>query len=71
MAETRKSLYAEPEEGSGDPTDAALVKAARLIHGASGGELEIDENAPVSRGDDPGAYVQAWVWVPFCNVEEG
>lgn len=27
------------------------------------GELEIDDNAKVSKGEDPGAYVQAWVWV--------
>ena len=27
------------------------------------GELEIDDGAPVSMGDDPGAYVQAWVWI--------
>lgn len=29
------------------------------------GTLEIDSNAVVSRGDDNGAYVQAWVWVDF------
>ena len=29
------------------------------------GEIEIDSNAIISRGDDPGAYVAAWVWVPF------
>lgn len=27
------------------------------------GEIEVDHNALVSRGDDPGAYVAAWVWV--------
>jgi hypothetical protein len=27
------------------------------------GEIEIDEVAVVSCGSDPGAYVQAWVWV--------
>lgn len=27
------------------------------------GQLEVDDNAPVSIGDDDGAYVQAWVWV--------
>jgi hypothetical protein len=31
---------------------------------AEEGELEIDDNAPVSLGpDNEGAYVQAWVWV--------
>ena len=36
--------------------------AADEIHGRDG-EIEIDEDAVVSPGDDPGAYVQAWVWV--------
>lgn len=27
------------------------------------GEVEIDDNALVSAGSEPGAYVQAWVWV--------
>jgi hypothetical protein len=29
------------------------------------GELELDDNAKVSEGDDNGAYVQVWMWVPF------
>jgi len=29
------------------------------------GELELDNNAKVSEGDDNGAYVQVWMWVPF------
>lgn len=32
------------------------------------GELEVD-NAIVSEGDDNGAYVLAWVWVPFNGTE--
>lgn len=31
----------------------------------SAGDLEIDDDAKVSEGDDNGAYVQAWVWVSF------
>lgn len=31
----------------------------------SDGELEIDDNAIVSEGDENGAYVAAWVWVSF------
>jgi len=27
------------------------------------GEIEVDDGAPVSIGEDAGAYVQAWVWV--------
>lgn len=36
--------------------------AAMNIH-YNGDELEIDDNAGISRGDD-GYWVQAWVWVP-------
>jgi hypothetical protein len=33
-------------------------------------EIEIDDRAPVSPGDDPGAYVQAWIWISHDNVKE-
>jgi hypothetical protein len=29
------------------------------------GCIEVDPNALVSRGDEAGAYVEAWVWVPL------
>ena len=29
------------------------------------GVIEVDSNARISFGDDEGAYVEAWVWVPF------
>lgn len=29
------------------------------------GELEFDDDAVASEGDDNGAYLQAWVWVDF------
>jgi hypothetical protein len=32
-------------------------------------ELEIDEGAIVSEGDDNGVFVQAWVWVDFSGTE--
>ena len=32
------------------------------------GEVEIDDNAKISRGDAPGAYVEAWVWVGNAEV---
>jgi len=43
-------------------TDEQYREAARKQYGKDG-QLEIDGDAEVSRGDDPGAYVQAWVWV--------
>ena len=44
---------------------------ARELHERGDGEVEIDLDAVVSRGDDSGAYVQAWVWVPFGEQEGG
>lgn len=43
-------------------TDEEFRNAAREQYGRDG-ECEIDAEAPVSRGSDCGAYVQAWVWV--------
>lgn len=43
-------------------TNAQYRAAAERIHGSEG-SVEIDDGAKVSRGDDAGAYVQAWVWV--------
>ena len=41
------------------------------VPGRSDGDLEIDENlALVSHGEDPGAYVQCWKWVPFDGIDE-
>ena len=45
-----------------DYTDEDFVNAARFVHQRDG-EIEIDDDAVVSRGDYDGAYVQAWVWV--------
>lgn len=32
------------------------------------GEVEIDPDAVVSMGDDPGAYVEAWLWVDDASA---
>ena len=37
--------------------------ARELYH--EDGSIEVDINARISRGDDEGAYVEAWVWVPL------
>lgn len=54
----------------------AYVIAARNQHHVEG-DLEIDdgisrEHLPsyVSEGEDAGAYVKAWVWVPADEVRE-
>ena len=48
-------------------TDNQYIEAAKREYGREG-EIEIDSNAIVSRGDDPGAYVAAWVWVSNSEV---
>jgi len=39
-----------------------INRAKQMYHRE--GEIEIDDNARLSEGDDDGCYVQAWVWVP-------
>lgn len=46
-------------------SDDDIRKLAREIY--SSDEVQVDSNAKVSRGDDEGAYVQAWVWVGFIT----
>lgn len=48
------------------PTDAELIAQARAMYAS---DVEIDDDAVVSRGDDWGVYVQAWVWVPYPEPE--
>ena len=36
---------------------------------ARGGELEVDQIATVSRSEDGGAYVMAWLWVSDEDAE--
>ena len=44
-------------------TDADYASAAlRITHSATP-EIEFDDEPVVSKGDDPGAYVQCWIWV--------
>ncbi len=55
-----------PEAASQEEADRReIVEMARNDYRVCDGELEIDDNAVVSHGDDNGAYVQAWVWVGF------
>jgi len=47
------------------PTRKQMIAAAQSLY-QSEGEIEIDDNAKVSKAEgnpDNGAFVQAWVWV--------
>jgi hypothetical protein len=49
-------------------TNKEYIEAAKREYYQEG-KIEIDSNAVVSRGEDPGAWVQAWVFVE--NETEG
>jgi len=49
--------------------DERYRKRAKEAHGVDGG-IEFDDMCKVSKGDDNGAYVQAWVWVDAEEPKE-
>jgi len=54
------------------PSDAELVKAAKdIAHGYDSDEdaISFDDEPVLSRGEEDGAYVQAWIWVRFSDVK--
>lgn len=55
LAEQIKELIADRK----DPLNGKYVSAVETVDG----ELEVDDDAVVSRGGDPGAYVMCWTWV--------
>ena len=49
---------------------AQFIDRARKLYEGYDGDIEIDDNAVISRNDSydsHGAFVQAWVWVPNKN----
>ena len=52
----------EMVDGEGKSDDWYRERAKELY--CADGEIEVDSNARISRGEDRGAYVEAWVWVP-------
>lgn len=56
---------ADPAQTS--PEAQAYRDAAKRQHHREG-ECEIDDGATVSFGDDAGAYVQAWIWIPAADA---
>lgn len=47
---------------------AAIVALAKEQYHRDG-EVEVDDGAKLSEGDDNGCYVAAWVWVDFAGTE--
>lgn len=42
-----------------------MIEWARNEYEGYDGDIQVDDNAVISHGEDNGAYVQAWVWVTF------
>lgn len=55
-------------EGLEPDPDEALYLAYAQENLQADGDLEFDDDAVVSMGDDKGAYVQAWKWVYASDV---
>ena len=50
--------------------DTHLIQVARLKYCYRTDDIEIDDNATISHGED-GSWVQAWVWIPHERIEPG
>ncbi len=53
-------------EGRPENVDQIITLAIDTHH--QDGEVEIDQNAIISEGDDNGCYVSAWVWVSYADT---
>lgn len=61
---------AETGVGFSFPGDDEVIAMVRDEY-MEDGLIDIDDDAVISRGDEPGAYVMAWVWVDFrSNVDD-
>jgi len=69
----QEAMEAQKSEAANNPadpfniTDEQYREACETRYGRDG-DLEIDDGAEVSRGDDSGAYVQAWKWISDSQV---
>jgi hypothetical protein len=60
--------YQESQDSAAQALDLAFVTAAQNRH-QDDSVCKIDDGALVSKGEDPGAYVMAWLWI--TNAEAG
>lgn len=66
--ESAKRSKVKPGVAADDRTRAIRKHAQQTMQREGDLQLEIDDDAIVSEGDDNGAYVQAWVWVRFAET---
>ena len=63
LEDLQKSLARAVRDADADGALNEQYRAAAKARWEREGEIEIDDEAAVSIGDDGGAYIQAWVWV--------
>ena len=68
-----QELAKKLKEKTDEPRNAHLYRSAADDKLCRDGEVEVDEDAVVSKGEDDGAYVQAWLWVSdeLAGINEG
>lgn len=66
-APLRKSGTHADDNAPAEARRRAILELARKHH-EEDGQVEIDDNAQLSEGNDNGCYVQAWVWVDFNDT---
>jgi hypothetical protein len=67
MRDVSKRLRDAIDVYDSNTTDEYRSRAKETI--AKEGDLEVDDDASVSVGDDDGAYVMAWQWIPGAASE--
>lgn len=58
----------KPKETKAEKIRNDQIRAMAKDQFEEEGDLELDEGAVVSEGDDNGAYVQMWKWVDFSGT---
>lgn len=61
QADDYKAVHDAIREKRTEPVSASAYRAAAQAQADD--ELEIDDDAVVSEGSDPGAWVHAWIWI--------
>jgi hypothetical protein len=69
VRQVNNALQSAREHVAEQETLQAYRDAADRLH-TDEGTIEVDDNAIVSKGEDDGAYVAAWVWVYDDDVKE-
>lgn len=87
LEDARLEAIAQALDNAGLTDDAAAVRKSKeefddpirkkyreaMDDNTSDGDLEMDDDAVVALGDDPGAYVMCWKWVDAltAGIEDG